>query len=145
MFEKSSFETEEGSVKIPGKMVGRVTALLIATVLFFVPLSVQPCQKVEVSQNSCCGCCLNSSLSSHPDDAEQRECPCQMDERQQEESSPAVIVSHQNSKPEPFLVASEVKVVTKDYLPQFTGLCPHTFLPISKDPPLYLLHSSFLI
>jgi hypothetical protein len=139
------FDNEERSVKILGKMAGRVTALLMAAVLFSVPLSVQPCQMAEVSQNSCCFCCLNSSEFSHLNDAERQECPCQMDERQQEVSSLAVIVSNQDSKPETFSVASEVEEITKESHTQFTGLCPHSFLPVSKDPPLYLLHSSFLI
>jgi hypothetical protein len=68
-----------------------------------------------------------------------------MGEKQQEESSPAVIISHHDSKPETFLAASEIEVIAKDYFTQLTGSCPHPFLFTSKDPPLYLLLSSFLI
>ncbi|MFQ6002629.1 MAG: hypothetical protein ACE5KJ_02675 [Candidatus Zixiibacteriota bacterium] len=145
MSEKSGFDTEELSVKIPEKKVRRVTAIFLASILFFVPLSLQACQKVEVSQNACCCCCVNSSDSSHPNDAKQHECPCQMGESQQEESPPAIIVSHHDSKPEPFLVASEVEVTTKDYRPRLTSSSSLPFSLTSKDPPLYLLHSSFLI
>jgi hypothetical protein len=131
-------------VKVPRKMVRRVTSLLIAAVLFFVPLSIQPCQEADVSQNPCC-CCSGSSEYSLPDDTKEHQCPCQMAEKQQEESSPAVLVSDQYSKPDAFSAASEVEGITKDYSTRLVGSCPHPFWPASKDPPLYLLHSSFLI
>lgn len=131
-------------MKMPGKIVGRATSIFVVTVVFLVPLSVQPCQMSEVSNNPCC-CCLDSPDFSQANHKEQQECGCHMGEKHQEESSPAVIASHHDSKPETFPVGSEAEVIAKDHSSQLAGLCPHPFSPASKDPPLYLLHSSFLI
>jgi hypothetical protein len=68
-----------------------------------------------------------------------------MGEKHQKENSPAVMVFHHEDRLGTPLMASEVEVITKDYRPQLTGLYSQPFLPTSKDPPLYLLHSSFLI
>jgi hypothetical protein len=68
-----------------------------------------------------------------------------MGEKHQEENSPAVIVLHRAHKLGTFFVTSEVEVIAKDYPAQLTALRSPPFLPTSKDPPLYLLHTSFLI
>jgi len=78
-------------------------------------------------------------------DGEKNECCCRAGEKQQEESLPAVIVFQNDGKSEPPFMASEVEVITRDYHPQFCGLYLLPFLLTGKDPPLYLLHSSFLI
>ena len=141
---KLFFDAEVPPVKMPEKIVVRVTSLLIAMVLFSVPLYVQPCQTSEVSKNPCC-CCPGSSEYSNLSHTPEHECSCQMGEKQQEESSPAVIVFHHGDRSGTPFVASEVEVITKDYRAQITGLYSQPFLPTSKDPPLYLLHSSLLI
>ena len=141
---KLFFDAEERSVKMPRKTVPRVVSLLIAIVLFSVPLSVQPCQMSEVSKNPCC-CCSDSPDFSQGNHRERQECGCHMGEKHQEENSPAVIASHHDSKPEAFPVGSEAEVIRKDHFSQLAGLYPHPLSPASKDPPLYLLHSSFLI
>jgi hypothetical protein len=129
---------------MPEKIVGRATSIFVVAVVFLVPLSVQPCQMSEVSNNPCC-CCSDSPDFSEANHREQQECGCHMGEKHQEENSPAFIVFHHGDKLGTSFVASEVEVITKDYRPQFTGLYSQPFLPTSKDPPLYLLHSSFLI
>lgn len=129
---------------MPGKIVGKVTSLLVVTVLLSVPLSVQPCRMSEVSNNPCC-CCSGSPDFSRADHREQQERGCHRCEKHQEGSSPAVIVFHHDDRSLTPFVASEVKLTVKDYHTQLTGLCRLPLLLTSKDPPLYLLHSSFLI
>jgi hypothetical protein len=129
---------------MPGKIVPRVVSLLMATVLFSIPLSVQPCQMSEVSNNPCC-CCSDSQDFSEASHREKQECGCHMGEKHQEESSPAVIVFHDGDRSLTPFVASEVEVITKEYRAQLTGPYSQPFLRKSKDPPLYLLHTSFLI
>ena len=125
--------------------IGRkLTSFLILSVLLLVPLSAQSCQELDVLEKACC-CCSESDQFSQTNHTKQHECGCQMGKKQQEESSPAVIVSHQDSKPETFLVTSEVELITEDYLVQTTSLYSHPFSFPSRDRPLYLLHSSFLI
>ena len=131
-------------MKMPEKTVGKVTLLLIVAVLLSVPLYVQPCQMSEVSKNPCC-CCSDSPDLSQAKHREQQECGCHMGGKHQEENSPAVIVFHHGDRSGTPFVASEVEVISEDYRPQLAGLCAQPFLPASKDPPLYLLHSSFLI
>jgi hypothetical protein len=133
-------------VNIRREMVGKSISLFIVCLLLFTPLLAHPCQRVYMSKSSgCCCCCKGSGSFSPKEDKEEQKCPCQMAKKQQEETSPAVIVSHHNGEPETLLMASEVEVITKDYFTQFPNLCHHPLLPTSKDPPLYLLHSSFLI
>jgi len=131
-------------VTIERKMVRRITAIVIAGILLFVPASVQPCQKVDISEDTCC-CCETSGQLSQPDDTKQHECPCQISESQPVESSPAVIISHHKRAPEPLLLAAEIEGPTENYLAPFAGLNTNYFLLLSRDPPLYLLNSSFLI
>ena len=131
-------------MKMPRKSVLRAVSILIAIVLFSVPVCVQPCQMSEVSTSPCC-CCSDSPDFSQAPHKEKQECGCHMGEKNQEESSPAVIVFHHGDRSLTPFVASEVQVIAKDYRAQLTGLCSQPFLPTSKDPPLYLLHSSFLI
>ena len=131
-------------MKRPGKSVLRAVSILMAIALFCLPLSVQPCQMSEVSNNPCC-CCSDSRDFSEANHREKQECGCHMGERHQDESSPAVVLLHRADKLGTSFVASDVEVTTKDYPAQLTVLHSRPFLPASKDPPLYLVHSSFLI
>ena len=139
-------------MKKPSKTLTKVTSLLLAIVLSLAPLSVQPCpmgagwdQKVNPSPNTCC-CCANSSATPFTsDNAEQHQCPCKMTEKQPKERSPAVVVSRYDSKPETFLVTLEIELISEDCFPRQIISSPHTFFLPSRDRPLYLLHSLFLI
>jgi len=128
---------EGKSVKIPRK----TSAIFLITLLLFVYPSAQACQKAEVSQKNCC-CCGNSSQF---DTAEQRDCSCQMGENKPEEKTPAVITSNSDTRPENFLATSEIELIYEHYLSQLNELYSNSFLPPSREPPLYLLNSSFLI
>ena len=131
----------------------KTISLLLVSILLLSPLSVQSCpmtptqdQKADVSANTCCGCCANSSTTSLPSDAaEQHQCPCQMTEKQPEERSPAVVVYRYDSKPETFLVTLEIQLISEDYSPKLIVSSPHTFFLPSRDRPLFLLHSTLLI
>lgn len=129
------------------KTLGKTISLFIACLLLFPPLSVRPCKKVDLPQNMCCCCCCcqDSGPSLSNDDAVKDECPCQMGEKKQEESSPAIIFSYNDSRPETSLLTSKVEGSFEDYQSQLAGLSPHRIFLPSRDQPLYILHSSFLI
>jgi len=142
----STFDKMARFVNIRIQTLRKTVSLLVAPVLLFAPLSVPPCPQARVSQDLCsCCCCQDSGRSLPKNDGEKNECCCRAGEKQQEESLPAVIVFQNDGKSEPPFMASEVEVITRDYHPQFCGLYLLPFLLTGKDPPLYLLHSSFLI
>jgi len=68
-----------------------------------------------------------------------------MSEKQTEENSPAVIVSYDDNKPEAYLVAGEVELLNADSFIQQTCFYSPTFHLPSRDRPLYILYSTFLI
>lgn len=130
----------------------KIISLLLVSILLFLPLSAQSCptiptpdQKEDVSANACCGCCANSSTSLPSDNGNQHNCPCQMTEKQSEDRSPAVIISHDDSKSETSLVTSNVEERSENYPSQPIFSSTHSFSLASRDRPLYLLHSLFLI
>lgn len=130
------------------KMLRRTISVFIAFLLLIPPLSAQLCERVELSQNSCCCCCSCCQDSGPPlsdSDAEKDDCACQMSEKQQEKSSPAAVFSYNDSRPKIVLLASKVEEITKDYQSQLVGLHRHSYFLPSRDQPLYILHSSFLI
>ncbi len=126
------------------KMAGKIGTLLIIPVLLVVPVSVLPCQEADIGQDTCC-CCESSSQLSQPVDSKQHECPCQISEKEPAESSPAVITSNHERAPEPLWLASGNEEPRENCVAQLGGLHGNHFLLLSKDPPLYLLNSSFLI
>ena len=137
-------EFEEHLVKISRKTLGSLILPLTLSLLLFAPPTIQPCQEAEASQSNCC-CCQNSCQHVVSSDSKHSQCPCQMEEKQKEESSPGVIVSKHDSKPKPLFLAWEIEVIPEDHFPQLASSYSHNFSVLSRDPPLYLLNSSFLI
>lgn len=134
------------------KMLTKLTSVLLLSVLFFGTLFVQSCpmqpnpvRETVRSPSSCCSCCANSSATLPKDDAEQHQCPCQMTESQPEKPSPAVVVTHYDSKLEIFLVTSEIEGISEVCLPQLSVPSPTTFSLVGRERPLYLFYSILLI
>ena len=130
----------------------KTTSFLLIGIFLLSPLSAQSCpmtptsdQKVDVSNDACCGCCANLSTPLPFDNAEPHQCPCQMSEKRVDERSPAVFVSHYDIKSEIFLVSSEMEALSENPLIQPTVSSPHNFFLSSRDRPLYLLNSALLI
>jgi hypothetical protein len=131
----------------------KTISLLLVSILLLSFLSVQSCpmiptpdQKVDVSANTCCGCCANSSTTSLPSDAaEQHQCPCKMSEKQPEQRSPAVVVTPYENKPEASLLALEIELISEDCSPKLIISLSHNFFLPCRDRPLFLLHSTLLI
>jgi hypothetical protein len=129
-----------------------ITSILLTCVLLFTSLFAQPCsfeskldQRPDKSSVGSCGCCANSSTSSSFDGTDQHNCPCQMREKQAEENSPAIIASYDDNKPEANLVAGEIEPLNADsFIRQICLRSPIFYLP-SRDRPLYILNSTFLI
>jgi len=131
-------------VKMLKKIVRKITALLIVSLMLFFPVSLQACQEAEGFQETCC-CCQNSDQHQKFDLAEQDECPCQLNEKRHTESQPATVVSHQESRPENLPSTLDVEFTSQNCFSQFRGTYNDRILLFSKGPPLYILHSSFLI
>lgn len=128
------------------KILGRTISLFIASLLLFPSLSVQLCEGVELSENTCCSCCCQSSESLLAnEDAAADDCSCEITEKDTEESSPAVVISRNDSGPETFVFALEVKGINEDHQSQLDSLALHSYSLLKKDQPLYILNSSFLI
>jgi hypothetical protein len=125
------------------KMITKITALLVVTTFLLVPASIQPRQKTDMAQATCC-CCETSSQLSQPNDAKQHECPCQLSEKEPVESSPAVVVSYDGGGPESLLPAAEVELSTGEHIAQAAGSYYNHFLLLNKNRALYLLNESFL-
>ncbi len=130
----------------------KIISILLISVLLIIPLSAQACsmdprlgQGMEKSPDECCGCCNQSSTVSSSGSADRNECPCGIKEKQAEENSPAVIVSYDDNKTEAYLVAGEHELLNADTFIRQTCLRSHTFYLPSRDHPLYILNSTFLI
>ena len=129
-----------------------ITSILLTSVLLFVSLFTQPCsmdprlgQGIDKSPDECCGCCNQSSTVSSSGTTDRNNCPCGIKEKQAEEKSPAIIVSNDDNKPEAYLIAGEIELLNADSFIRQTCLRPHTFYLPSRDRPLYILNSTFLI
>lgn len=125
------------------KMVKKVALIIMAFIFFFLSSFVLPCQKCDVSQTK--HCCCESCLTSQPTKTQEKECSCEIKEWPEPQSSPAVIIPDYNIKPESVLQTSEVEVFHEDSFTQPKATNSHLFILLNRDPPLYLLNSSFLI
>jgi len=130
----------------------KIISFLLSCVLLIVPLSSQVCsmdprldQGMDKSSDECCGCCSQSSTVSSSGSTDQNDCPCGIKEKQPEENSPVIIVSYNDNKPEAYLVAGELELLNADSFIRQTCLRSHTFYLPSRDRPLYILNSTFLI
>lgn len=142
MFE-SSFYAKGYSVTIKRNMLGKTGAILIVGILLFTPVSIMPCQKVNLSPDTCC--CESSCQLSQSLDTKEHQCPCQIGESQPVEGSPAVLISNHEKTPKSLSLASEIREPVESLFAQFSGLYQNDFLLLNRDPPLFLLNSSFLI
>jgi hypothetical protein len=141
-----SFDKMARFINIRIKALRETASLLIAWVLFFVPLSVPLCPEAVFSQDICsCCCCRDSGLPLSKTDVERNECSCHKGQKQSEENSPAIVLPHFDSRPKGFLLAKVAGDMAEDHQSQLVGLHPHFFLLPSRDRPLYLLNSILII
>jgi len=132
-------------------MLTKVTSLIIASVLLFASFSGQACpvnqisvQQTDLPEETCC-CCQNFSHKLQNNNAAEQNCPCQVSERKPEDRSPAVVISNYDSKPDAVIVTLE-KVSVQENRPTPIDFSSHNnFTLSSRDRPLYILKSSFLI
>ena len=134
-------------MKIRHKNVQVAISLLAICAFFIVPLRVQPCETTEVPEQACCccTCCQETESAPSKSHAQDDECSCSMAERHDQESSPAVLVSASDNRP-------EISPLTFEVRQEFEGdpnrpldfASRNPTLP-SRDQPLYILNSSFLI
>lgn len=132
-------------MKIMRKRARKITSILIVSLLFLVPVSLQACDESQESQHSCCCCCEDSSQFHIFNQTEEHDCGCQLNEKKQVEVQPVIFTSQQNIKPEITLFISEFEFNSKDFSREFRGINSHIFSQFSKGPPLYILNSSFII
>jgi hypothetical protein len=132
-------------------MPTKVTSLLIASVLLFASFSGQSCpvnqisdQKTDSPEKTCC-CCQNSSHKSQNHKMTEQNCPCQVSEKRPEDRSPAVMVSNYDIKPDAIITTLEKTPVQENPLTPSDFSSHNIFSLSSRDRPLYILQSSFLI
>ncbi len=126
----------------------KIISLLLVNLLLLPPFLTQACEKekIEDPQSSCCCCCPQSKEPFLSEEGgQQQRCPCQMSERQGDESSPGVILSHHESKQETSLLISERANLIQDCITWFEGSKPPPSSLPNRDQPLYILLSSLLI
>jgi hypothetical protein len=152
LIQSNIFYTEEHCMKNSLRISIRITSILLTSVMLFASLFAQPCsfeskldQRPEKSSSDGCGCCTNTSASSSSEGTGQNNCPCQMSDKQAEEKSPAIFVSYDDNKPEAYLIAGEIELLNADSFIRQTSFYSHPFHLPSRDRPLYILNSTFLI
>ena len=122
-------------------------SLLVMCALFLAPVAVQPCEASELAEQACCccPCCQETESAPSESHAQDEECSCRTAEKNDQETSPAVPVSVSDSKPEMSPLTLEVKGSFEgDQSRPLDFGSRNPILP-SRDQPLYILHSSFLI
>ncbi|NIN00831.1 MAG: hypothetical protein GTO24_22940 [candidate division Zixibacteria bacterium] len=127
------------------KILARLISLLIISLLLVPPLSAQPCERAEASQQTCCCCCPDSGPSRSINDAEKDECSCQISEQSQKDKSSPIIVFQNDTRPVTLLPAARIGDNAEDFQGQLGGSPLEAPDRASGDRPLYILHSSFLI
>jgi hypothetical protein len=134
-------------VNMKHKNMQAAISLFVMCALFLAPVAVRPCETTEVPEQSCCccPCCQETESSPSESHPQKDECSCRMAEKHDEENSPAVLVSDNDDKPQISLLTLEIKgsFECQQGRPLDSG-SRNLILP-SRDHPLYILHSSFLI
>jgi hypothetical protein len=75
----------------------------------------------------------------------EQNCPCQVSEKRPEDRSPAVMVSNYDIKPDAIITTLEKTPVQENPLTPSDFSSHNIFSLSSRDRPLYILQSSFLI
>ena len=129
------------------RKLGKIISLAVACLLLFPPFPAESCEEGDQMQETCCccACCHDSEPFLPQNDAERDDCSCRITEKNDVENSPAVIFSSNDNRPQTSLLTSKVEASFEDYQSRLVSqLSKALFLP-SRDQPLYILHSSFLI
>lgn len=134
-------------MEMQSKNVRAAISLFVICALFLAPVSVRPCEAVEAPEHTCCSCpCCQDSEPSPPDNhAQKDECSCRIAEKHEEENSPAVVVSVNDNKLQTSLLISSIEGSFEYHQSRPTDFGSSDFIFPSRDQPLYILHSSFLI
>jgi hypothetical protein len=132
-------------------MLTKSTSLLIASVLLFTSFSVPTCPLIQMrdkntdSPEKTCCCCQNSSQKIQKNKTPEHNCPCQASEKKTEDRSPAMVISNYDVKPEGIVTTLENTPVQENQLSPICFSSHHNFTLSSRDRPLYILQSSYLI
>jgi len=134
-------------VNIPHKNAQAAISLLVMCAFFLAPVAVRPCETTEVPEQTCCccPCCQETESSPSESHTQKDECSCRMAEKHEEENSPAVIVSVKDDKPQISLPTLEIEGSFECEQSRPLDFGSRNLILPSRDQPLYILHSSFLI
>jgi hypothetical protein len=127
--------------------LAKTATLLVACALLLPALRVQSCETVEVSKEACCSCCCcqDSEAPLLNEGVQGEECACEISEGQKAESSPAVVTSQPEKRPEIAALAMISNQTAVVFQFEFGNFSHHLLILPKQDQPLYILHSSFLI
>lgn len=120
----------------------KVALIVIAFIFFFLSSAILPCQRCDISQKTrCCESSCQVSASSE----QEGDCSCEIKKCPEPPSSPEVILPDYSKKTESLLQAYKFEFAGEDSFDQQKDTNCHFLILLSRDPPLYLLNSSFLI
>jgi hypothetical protein len=145
--ETHHFWSEAQAVDMQKKKLRATISLFVICALFLAPVSVRPCETTEALDHACCSCpcCQHAGSCPSEGDAQEDECSCRIAEKHDEENSPAVVVSINHNKLQtPLLTSSIEGSFEHDQGESADSDSGDPIFP-SRDQPLYILHSSFLI
>jgi hypothetical protein len=120
----------------------KVALLVIAFIFFFLSGVILPCQKCDISQKNCCS---ESSCQVSTKNEQKGDCSCEIRKWPESPSSPEVILPDYSKKSESILKPYEFEFAGESALAQQKDNNFHFLTLLSRDPPLYLLNSTFLI
>ena len=139
---KRTFRYQEQSMRILENTKMKLALLVIAFIFFFLSGVILPCQKCDISQKTCC---CESSCQVSPKNEQKGDCPCEIKKWPESQSSPEIILPDYSKKSELILKAYKFEFTDEDIFTKQKDKYCHLLILLSRDPPLYLLNSSFLI
>lgn len=122
-------------------------SLFVMCALFLAPVSVGQCETTEAPEQSCCCCpCCQDAKSPQQETEDDKDgCPCEMSEAEESEGSPALIFSNRSGGAQILFEATSTHEETNHYQSPFIAERFSSLSLPSRDHPLYILHSAFLI
>ena len=139
---KRTFRSQEQLMRILENTKMKLALIIIAFIFFFLSGAILPCQKCNISKKTCC---CESSCKVSTNNEQQGDCPCEIRKWPESPSSPEAMLPDYSKKSESILQPYKFEFAGEDIFAQQEDTNCHFLILLSRDPPLYLLNSSFLI
>lgn len=137
-----NFTNSRAVMRISENTKMKAALLVITFIFFFLSGAVLPCQKCEISQKTCCP---EKSCKVSTGNEQKGDCSCEIRKWPESQSSPEAILPDYSKKSDFILQPYKFEFASEDIFAQQEDTNCHLLILLSRDPPLYLLNSSFLI